>query len=66
MKSINLPMTSVEVKTETRALRANWTTEMVQDLSSYHGVSLEKELERILRIEKRKKSIKNIFPEQKP
>ena len=62
MSSINLNMSSVEVKAETRALRATWSHEMVQDLNSYHGVSLEKEIERIFRIEKRKNSIKNIFP----
>ena len=62
MNSIGLNMTSVEVKAETRALRATWSREMVQDLNSYHGVSLEKEIERIFRIEKRKNSIKNIFP----
>ena len=62
MSSINLNMSSVEVKAETRSLRATWSREMVQDLNSYHGVSLEKEIERIFRIEKRKNSIKNIFP----
>lgn len=67
MNSINLNMTSsVEVKSESRALRATWTQEIVQDLNSYHGVSLEKEIERIFRIEKRKESIKNIFSNQKP
>lgn len=63
MNSINLNMTSVEVKSEKRSLRATWSQEIVQDLNSYHGVYLEKEIERILRIEKRKESIKNIFPE---
>jgi uncharacterized coiled-coil DUF342 family protein len=62
MSSINLNITSVEVKAETRALRATWSREKVQDLNSYHGVSLEKGIERIFRIEKRKNSIKNIFP----
>jgi uncharacterized coiled-coil DUF342 family protein len=62
MSSINLNITSVEVKAETRSLRATWSSEMVQDLNPYHGVSLEKEIERIFRIEKRKNSIKNIFP----
>lgn len=66
MNSINLNITSVEVKSETRSLRATWSQEIVQDLNSYHGVSLEKEKERILRIEKRKESIKNIFSNQKP
>ncbi len=54
-------MTSVEVKCETKKLRASWSREMVQDLNSYHGVSLEKEIEKIFRIENRKNSIKNIF-----
>ena len=49
------------IKSETRKLRASWSREMVQDLRSYHGDSLEKEIERIFRIEKRKNSIKNIF-----
>jgi hypothetical protein len=66
MKSLNLNMTSVEVKAEARALRASWSSEMVQDLNSYNGVSLKKEIERIFRIEKRKESIKNIFSNQKP
>lgn len=54
-------MTSVEVKSEIKTLRASWSREMVQYIKSYHGLSLEKKLERILRIEKRKVSIKNIF-----
>lgn len=62
MKELILNMTSVEVKVETRSLRSTWSHEMAQDLNSYHGVSLEKEIERIFIIEKRKKSIKNIFP----
>jgi len=66
MKEITLNMTTIEVKSEVRALRADWSQEMIQDLNSYYGSSIEKEIERILRIEKRKNSIKNIFPEQKP
>lgn len=61
MKSLNLNMGSVEIKTEKRTLRASWTYDMVQDLNSYHGDNLEKEIEKIFRIEKRKKTIKNIF-----
>lgn len=61
MKEIILNMTSVDIKSKVKKSRANWSMQMVQDLNSYHGVSLEKELERILRIEKRKNSIKNIF-----
>jgi chemotaxis regulatin CheY-phosphate phosphatase CheZ len=61
MKSLNLNMTSVEVKAEARALRASWSSEMAQELNSYHALSLEKEIEKIYRVENRKKSIKNIF-----
>lgn len=61
MNSINLNMTSIEVKSEKRALRATWSQEVFQDLNSYHGVSLEREIEKVLRIEKRKITIKNIF-----
>lgn len=61
MNTLNLNMTSVEVKAETRTLRASWTNQMVQELNSYHGVSLEKEIGKIFRVENRKKSIKNIF-----
>lgn len=54
-------MTSIDVKSEKKSLRYTWSREMVQDLNSYHGISLEKEIEKILRIEKRRNSIKNIF-----
>lgn len=58
-------MTSVEVKTETKSLRANWTTEMVQDLQTYHGFDIDefaREISMNMRRENRKNSIKNIFP----
>lgn len=61
MSSININMTSIDVKSEKKSLRYTWSREMVQDLNSYHGISLEKEIEKILRIEKRRNSIKNIF-----
>jgi hypothetical protein len=61
MKSINLNMTSVEVK-------ATWTPEMVADLESYHNLDVEKELAYLLkdeirkqRVSNRKKSINKIF-----
>ena len=38
MKSVDLKMTSVEVKTETRPLRAKWSREMVTDLQSMYGM----------------------------
>ena len=68
MKSINLNMTSIEVKAETRAIKATWTTEMIKDISSYHNTDIEKDLENLLRAElikerasNRKKSINKIF-----
>lgn len=66
MNSIDIKMKSVEVKSSVRPLRAKWTSEMVQDLNSLHGYDFEKEYNKLLKIEKRRKSIKNIFPIQKP
>jgi hypothetical protein len=63
MKSIDLNIKSVEVKSNTREIRSEWTREMVYDLNSLGGIteSLEKELLISIRKEMRKKSIKNIF-----
>lgn len=66
MKSIDIKMKSVEVKSSVRTLRAKWTSEIVQDLNLLHGYNIEKEFNKLLKIEKRKNSIKNIFPIQKP
>ena len=38
MKSVDLKMTSVEVKAETRHLRTKWSREMVTDLQSMYGM----------------------------
>ena len=65
MKSININMTSVEVKAEVRALRCEWTTEMVSDLNSFHGLD-PNIFEKSLRRETRKEKIKNIFNNLKP
>jgi hypothetical protein len=61
-------MKSVEIKYETRALKATWTTEMIKDISSYHNTDIEKDLENLLRAElikerasNRKNSINKIF-----
>jgi hypothetical protein len=64
MKSIDLNIKSVEVKSNTREIRSEWTREMTYDLNSLGGIteSLEKELLISIRKEMRKKSIKNIFP----
>lgn len=63
MKSIDLKMISVEVKTETRPLRAQ-SAEMAKELNSFYSIDVESELERLLaneiKKEKRKSSIRKI------
>lgn len=68
MNSIDLNMRSVQVKSETRAIRATWTREMAADLDSYHNIDIEQELAHLLkegiqktRASNRKKSINKIF-----
>ena len=48
MKSIDLKMTSVEVKTETRPLRVKWTREMVTDLQGMYDMDHVSEIEATL------------------
>ena len=60
MKSIGLNMTSVEVKAETRAIKATWTPELAKDISSYQS-SFEIYIAKEMRKESRKKSINKIF-----
>jgi hypothetical protein len=62
MKSIDLKMVSVEVKTETRPLRAQ-SAEMAKELNSFYSIDVESELESILakiKKEERKSSIRKI------
>lgn len=57
-------MKSIEVKAETRAIRATWTREMAYDISQFSGIdnsSFESYLTKELRREMRKKSINKIF-----
>ena len=64
MNSINLPVSTIEVKVEKRQLRAEWSTEMAHDLQSYHGLDIDsftKELSRQMRATKRKEKIENLF-----
>jgi hypothetical protein len=69
MKSIDLKMTSVEVKTETRPLRAKWTREMVVDLQRIHGMdhvskietALMKEWTDITRTSTRRLKVRKIY-----
>ena len=69
MKSVNLNMTSVEVKAETKALKCKWTREMSKDLESFTDIdmsSFEIYIAKELRRANRKNSIKYIFPNLKP
>ena len=61
-------MKTIEVKAQTRAIKATWTRELADDLNSYHNLDIEKELSYLLkeelrkqRVSKRKKSINKIF-----
>ena len=69
MKSIDLKMTSVEVKTETRPLRAQWTRELATDLQSMYGMddtsgveaALMKEWRNMTRTSTRKSKDRKIY-----
>jgi hypothetical protein len=57
-------MTSVEVKAQTRTLKASWTREMAKDLEVFTDIdmsSFEIYIAKELRRKNRKNSIKNIF-----
>lgn len=64
MKSVNLNIKSVEVKSQTSALKVKWTREIAVDISQFTGFDTEY-FERVLaseyRRESRKKSINKIF-----
>lgn len=64
MKSIDLKMVSVEVKAETRPLRAQ-SAEMAKELNSFYSIDVVSELERLLvneiKKEERKSSIRKIY-----
>lgn len=64
MNSVNLNIKSVEVKSETRSLKVEWTRELATDISQFAGFDTEY-FERVLaseyRRESRKKSINKIF-----
>lgn len=64
MKSIDINMTSVEVKSETRKIRSTWTVEMAKDIQSLTDIdmsSFERYFVKEIRREDRKKSINKIF-----
>jgi hypothetical protein len=64
MKSVDISMTSVEVKAQTRTLKASWTREMAKDLESFSDIdisSFEGYFAKELRRQNRKNSINKIF-----
>lgn len=71
MNSVNLNIKSVEVKSETRALKVEWTRELATDISQFAGFDTEYfervlaseyvKLKNLKRRESRKKSINKIF-----
>lgn len=46
--SISLNITTVNVQGNVRPLRAQWTPEIAQDLSAYHGIDIASELTGLL------------------
>jgi hypothetical protein len=68
MNEINLKMTTVNVETKSRKIRFDWYTELVKDVSSFHNIDAEVELEKLLhneikssiRKQNRKKKIENL------
>lgn len=64
MKTINLNMTSVEVKSEVRQLKCRWTRELAKDLEVHADIdmsSFERYIAKEFRKEERKKSINKLF-----
>jgi hypothetical protein len=64
MKEINLKTKSVSVEAKSRKIRCDWSAELVKDVSSFHNIDSESELERLLigeiRKQNRKKKIENL------
>ena len=65
---MNLNIKSIEVKSESRQVRASWTRELATEISSYHSIDMSFE-ERLLRLlsrpTNRKESINKIFDSTK-
>jgi len=51
-------MKSKSICVGTRSIKATWTREMSQDLQSYHGLDVEKELEKVLQEELKENELK--------
>lgn len=58
-----------EIELKTRPIRANWTAELAQDLSTYYGMdnisSIERALLKEIIKENRKNKINKIYKSQK-
>ncbi len=64
MGSVDLNITTIEVKSKTRTLKCEWTSEMTKDLEVYQGINIDdftKELARQMRVSERKRKIQNLF-----
>ena len=65
MNEININIKEVTIKTKSRKLRCDWSTELSNDLNTYHNIDASAELERILggeiKRELRKKKIERIL-----
>jgi hypothetical protein len=48
MKEINLKTKSVSVEAKSRKLKCDYSRELVKDISSFHNIDAEAELEKIL------------------
>lgn len=63
INTIDLNIKSIDIKAGVRKLRAEWTTEMVNDLSFHSGFGsdIERQLIVSIRKEKRIKTINNLL-----
>lgn len=48
MIDVDLKINSVQVQSESRKMRVEWTPELLQDLQVYQGINAEEELRSIL------------------
>lgn len=58
MTGIDVKLTSVEVKSEVRQLRCNWSVELTKEIQSFHSM---RDMESLQRRVSRMGSIINVF-----
>ena len=63
-----MELKTINIETGVKKIKASWTTEVVNDLSSFHNIDIESELTKLLqkqitdeRAKNRRKSIINIL-----